>query len=253
MSSSDKEAILVYLRDLAGRLRTESVSSRQVKADGHISPATIFRALGSYSEALRQAGLRPSRSYRRNRETMLAELATLSSGLGRAPSKTEIGENLSFNARHYEREFGSVAKALELLGGGHVNGGQPPSKQVVPAAPVSLAESKSRRKYGPTIEFRGLRQAPTTELGVVFLFGMLAEELGFAVEGIQSGFPDCDAKLRRSDGSYEGVRIEFEYNSKSFQRHGHNAGDCDLIVCWTHDWPNCPVGVIELSSLVQGR
>ena len=184
---------------------------------------------------------------------MLTELTTLRSGLGRAPSKTEINENLSFNARHYDREFGSVANALELLGEEHVNGGQPPPKHVVPAAQVSLAESKLRRKYGPTIEFRGLRHAPTNELGVVFLFGMLAEELGFAVEDIQSGFPDCDAKLKRSDGSYEGVRIEFEYSSRSFERHGHNPNECDLIVCWLHDWTDCPVQVIELSSVVQGR
>ena len=62
MSASDKEAIRTYLKDLAGRLGTESVSSRLVKADGHVSPATIYRAFGSFSEALRQAGLRPSRA-----------------------------------------------------------------------------------------------------------------------------------------------------------------------------------------------
>jgi len=29
---------------------------------------------------------------------------------------------------------------------------------------------------------------------------------------------------------------------------------CDLIVCWVHNWPECPVEVIELSTLrVWGR
>jgi AcrR family transcriptional regulator len=253
MSPSDKQAILSYLKDLAGQLGSESLSTRQVKAAGHISPATIYRAFGGFSEALRQAGLRPSRTYKRNRETMLMELAGLSNSLGRAPSKTEIKENLSVNARHYEKEFGSVAKALALAREEHVNDGEPLPDQVVPAVQVRLTESKTRRKYGPTIGFHGLRHAPTNELGVVFLFGMLAEELGLVVEGIQSGFPDCDAKLKRPDGSYEGVRIEFEYKSKSFERDGHNSNECDLIVCWLHDWANCPLQVIELSSLVQGR
>jgi hypothetical protein len=253
MTPYDKEAILSYLKDLAGQLGSESLSTRQVKADGHISPATIYRGFGGFSEALRQAGLRPSRTYKRNRETMLVELASLSSSLGRAPSKTEIKDNLSVNARHYEKEFGSVAKALALARKEHVNGGEPLPDQMVPAVQVSLTESKKRRKYGPTIGFHGLRHAPTNELGVVFLFGMLAEELGFVVESVQSGFPDCDAKLKQSDGSYEGVRIEFEYKSRSFERDGHNTNECDLIVCWLHDWANCPLQVIELSSLVQGR
>ena len=25
---------------------------------------------------------------------------------------------------------------------------------------------------------------------------------------------------------------------------------CDLIVCWEHNWPECPLEVIELKSLV---
>jgi hypothetical protein len=255
ISSFEKEAILRYLKELAGRLGVTSLSTRQVKKEGHISPTTVIRAFGGFSEALRQAGLRPSRTYKRNREAMLMELASLLDGLGRAPSKTEISENLSLNAGHYEKEFGSVAKALALIKEEHRNSGEPASEQVIPSVRASLtaSKSKSRRKYGPTIDFRGLRYAPTNELGVVLLFGKLAEELGIVVEGVQNGFPDCDAKLKRSDGSYEGVRIEFEYNSQSFERHGHNPNECDLIVCWRHDWTDCPLEVIELSSLVQGR
>ena len=256
MSSMEKEAILAYLKDLAQRLGTTSLSTRQVVADGQICVNTIIRAFGGFSEALRQVGLKPSRVYKRNRQGMLAELAGLVEGLGRPPSKTEINENLTFKARQYENEFGSVAKALALIKGEHPNSGEPTSEQVAPAVRESLTASrskpKSRRKYGCTIDFRGLRYAPTNELGVVLLFGKLAEELGIVVEGVQNGFPDCDAKLKRSDGSYEGVRIEFEYNSQSFERHGHNPNECDLIVCWIHDWSDCPLEVIELSSIVTG-
>ena len=252
MGTSDKQAILSYLKEYAARLDSNTLSTRQVKQDGQISPATIIRAFGGFSEALIQAGLKPSRIYKRNREAMLQELADLIRSLGREPSKTEINENLSCNAGHYEKQFGSLSKALLLITQDRLDKEQNLTKQSASAFQVSLNKSRSRRRYGPTIDFRGLRHAPINELGVVFLFGMLAEELGFVVESVQTGFPDCDAKLKRSDGSYEGVRIEFEYNSKSFESHGHNPDECDLIICWLHDWKDCPVEVIELSSLING-
>jgi len=30
--------------------------------------------------------------------------------------------------------------------------------------------------------------------------------------------------------------------------HGHEWSECDLIVCWEHNWPECPVEVIELKK-----
>jgi len=40
----------------------------------------------------------------------------------------------------------------------------------------------------------GLRHKPANEQGVVLLFGMLAKELGYLIEAVQNGFPDCEAK-----------------------------------------------------------
>jgi hypothetical protein len=45
---------------------------------------------------------------------------------------------------------------------------------------------------------------------------------------------------------WELVRIEFEYESRNFLKHAHKPGDCDLIVCWKQNWPECPVDVVEL-------
>jgi len=103
------------------------------------------------------------------------------------------------------------------------------------------------------LNFRGLQHAPINEQGVVFLFGVVAHELGFLVESIAQGFPDCEAKRRVSgaSGRLEKVRIEFEYRSRSFQEHGHNAHACDLIVCWEDNWPDAPVEVLELRLAIQ--
>jgi hypothetical protein len=36
------------------------------------------------------------------------------------------------------------------------------------------------------------------------------------------------------------VRIEFEFKSRNFRDHGHSPQGCDIIVCWRHNWPECP-------------
>jgi hypothetical protein len=94
---------------------------------------------------------------------------------------------------------------------------------------------------------------PINEQGVVLLFGMLARELGFLVEAVQTGFPDCEAKREFKPGKWKRARIEFEYESRNFLTHGHNSDDCDIIVCWCHNWAECPanIEIVELSKVIQ--
>jgi hypothetical protein len=92
-----------------------------------------------------------------------------------------------------------------------------------------------------------LRYAPENESGVVLLFGLLARELGFAVERVQAGFPDCTALREAGPGRWRRVRIEFEFESRNFALHGHPPDGCDLIVCWRHNWPACPRGLEVLA------
>lgn len=103
---------------------------------------------------------------------------------------------------------------------------------------------------GDLINFRGLVYAPLNENGVVFLFGKIAEDLNMYVEEIKPGFPDCIARRFTGKG-WERVRVEFEYRSSSFKRHGHNPEECDLIICWEHDWNKCPIEVIELKDRIK--
>ncbi|HEY2168933.1 MAG TPA: hypothetical protein VGJ30_04865, partial [Candidatus Angelobacter sp.] len=57
--------------------------------------------------------------------------------------------------------------------------------------------------------------------------------------------------MRRIDAERcQRVRIEFEYESRNFLAHMHPAAHCDLIVCWKHNWKDCPIEVLELSKLV---
>lgn len=112
---------------------------------------------------------------------------------------------------------------------------------------------KGRATCGNPIDFRGLRHEPVNEQGVVFLFGMLAKELGFMVEALQKGFPDCEAKRQIAPDRWQRVNIEFEFESKNFREHGHPVNGCDLIVCWRHNWNDCPerIEVLELSRVIE--
>jgi hypothetical protein len=88
---------------------------------------------------------------------------------------------------------------------------------------------------------------------VIFLFGTVAARLGFVVMRIQAEFPDCEAFREVEPGRWQPIKIEFEFESRRFAAHGHNAKDCDVIVCWQHNWAECPehIEVIELQSVIR--
>ena len=94
--------------------------------------------------------------------------------------------------------------------------------------------------YGDPIAFRGVRHAPVDVGGVIFLFGMVARELGFNVEAMSSGYPRCDAKRQIAPGKWARLRIEFELESRQFRDAGRNPASCDLLICWRDTWPDRP-------------
>jgi hypothetical protein len=110
-----------------------------------------------------------------------------------------------------------------------------------------------RPVLGAPLPLGGLVYAPVNEAGVVFLFGMLAHRLGFRVEYLQSAFPDCEAVRETQPGRWQRVRIEFEYESRNFLTHRHPAAECDVIVCWRHNWAECPLDVVELRREIERR
>jgi len=116
-----------------------------------------------------------------------------------------------------------------------------------------LRKAGIAEQFGAYLEppFRGLQHAPIGEQGVVFLFGLVSRDLKFRVERIDRKYPDCIAKRQVSSKPerWETVRIEFEYRSSSFKK--HDPGGSDFVVCWEHDWPDCPLPVIELKSEIE--
>jgi hypothetical protein len=65
----------------------------------------------------------------------------------------------------------------------------------------------------------------------------------------QSAFPDCEALREVVKGQLQRMKLEFEFESRNFLRHGHRIDGCDGIVCWKHNWKECPLEVIELRKV----
>jgi len=103
---------------------------------------------------------------------------------------------------------------------------------------------------GELLDFRGLVYAPVNENGVILLFGKVTSDLNMRIEEIKRSFPDCIARRFNGRG-WERLLIEFEYKSSNFKRHGHDINSCDIIVCWIHDWKECPIEVIDLKSTLK--
>jgi hypothetical protein len=130
----------------------------------------------------------------------------------------------------------------------------PSGLQWITAACFPRRPLKDRPLLGAPTRLPAFPYEPVNEMGVMVLFSMLAQQLGFVIESVQSGFPDCEAKIEVEPGRWQHFRIEFEFESRGFKVHGHDPDKCDLIICWRHNWKNCPphIQVLELSKIVAG-
>jgi len=115
-----------------------------------------------------------------------------------------------------------------------------------------VEERKKRlRIVGPRSQIPDLVYEPVNEQGVIFLFARYHKELGIEyIEGIQQGFPDAFGRRKIGKTEYEPVDIEFEFKSLDFKNHQHDPNQCDIIVCWEHNWKECPIEVIELKTAI---
>ena len=232
----------------------------------------IFKHFNKWDEALRAAGFDYEPYNRRiEDQAMFSDWAAVARKLGCIPSKTQYEKHGRYSSSVILRragKWGLIPQAFRTFAGG-----RPKWKKILamiadPPVPVRMERRKrafpAPRRYarkfpalpngrplcGEALRIGGMYNTPLNEQGVVFLFAILAADLGLHAESLQSGFPDCEARRLVRTGAWQTVRIEFEYESRNFREHGHPADKCDIIVCWVHNWPECPknLEVIELVS-----
>jgi len=274
----DKNQVLDAIRKCADQLG-HPPSRSEFKSKTGMSEYQVLRHFPSWREAVRAAGLQASSTnVRLDDDTLLNDWGKFVRKIRQIPTRHQYRREGTFSPGVFERHFGpwsgipsrfqefakdkpEWADVLILLPISAPKWQQmsetPLSGEANVLAPASDAQSRPRHSklpdrstYGNPIDFRGLRHEPVNEQGVVFLFGMVAKELGYMVEAIQIGFPDCEAKRQVEGGRWQRVRIEFEFESRNYD---HPIDGCDVVVCWRHNWPDCPlhIEVIALQDVIR--
>ena len=281
----DKQHILNSLAAIARGAGRPPSRSEFISLSG-ISEHQVSQFFPTWNDAVRAAGLLPHTLNVRLEDRALLEDWGLAVRRNRkVPPRRAYRHLGKFDRGTLERRFGSWSKLPEVFRNfahdkpewADVLALLPASRpkpapkrapnlspsedraQDLPSAPCPNANKRryrplhGRPTYGKPMDFRGLRHEPVNEQGVVLLFGMVAKELGYTVEAVQSGFPDCEAKRQIAPQRWQRVQIEFEFESRNFRDHGHSLAGCDIIVCWRHNWPDCPphIEILELSSLLK--
>jgi hypothetical protein len=268
-----RQEIIQEIQRIARELGKDSITLQDFKRYSTISEKKVTYHFGRWNDAVIAAGLQantpnlpPARDSFSD-DDLLAEIGRLWQQLGNRPTIQMMNAKGSYSAWPYQSRWGSFPKAVDeyvrLFGEPVVEEITPCAESVVQvisqspffSIPKTVQQKGGRltpahQFFGEPIDFRGLRYAPINEQGVVYLFGMVSRELGFLVESIRTAFPDCEGKraLDKTGEHWQHVRIEFEYRSKNFVEHGHDPEACDLIVCWIHDWADCPLEILELKS-----
>ena len=279
MAKYSKEKIIEILKNLSKQLGRPNLSLTDIAKV--IPTSAVYHYFGKVSIALKEAGLEATDSHKKGRrepkytdEDLFQALYKVEREIGHEPKVNENNAHGDLSTTTYRVRFGKWRDVLahykkwksenaENLQGFSIQDEIGQSAHTIKGddslmtenqAPLIPADPKKHKPpeqfYGEPIDFRGLRHAPINEQGVVFVFAMVSRELGFNIESIQQGFPDCEGKYLydKKKKHYAKARIEFEYRASSFQEHGHDLNQCDFIVCWENDWPECPVNIIELKT-----
>lgn len=270
----DRQHILDSIAAIARGLGRAPSQSEFVSLAG-ITDYHVLQCFPSWNDAVRAAGLHPNTlNVRLEDSALLKDWGETVRRRRAIPPRHTYRREGKYDPRTIERRLGPWSTLPDVFR--NFAESKPEWADVVALLPVSLPKDergrpsedspssiqpnkvqhvplKDRSTYGNPTHFRGLRHEPVNEQGVVLLFGMLAKELGYMVEAVQTGFPDCEAKRQIGPERWQRVRIEFEFESRNFRDHGHPSNGCDVIVCWRHNWDDCPqhLEILELSNVIK--
>ncbi len=285
-----KEEMIAAIKSCAEQLgKTPTALQVLEMSEGKLTKAHIARRFGGYMRALEACGLkRQDKCQPRSAMEHFINWATIVRKLNKVPTFAEYQAESDVSHRHLQRRFqkwslvhagmlkfiereklenqwGDVA---EIVRQHALNSAMrlpwvttclPDDHGERMATPLAIRTATcpepmpNRPLYGEPILSPVMAHAPTNELGVMVLFGALAHDLGFKIMRVQAAFPDCEAMRRMANGRCQLSLIEFEFESRNFVDHMHDVKGCDLIVCWVHNWKECPLEVIELSRMVGGN
>jgi hypothetical protein len=270
MNEMSKLEIVAVMKECTEKLGHAPSQTELRNATG-VMPWHISKAFGTYGRALKECGLKRTGSgYTVDRRTMFVSWAETVRRLGKVPTAYEYKEHSKCHERTLAKWCGTWKRVpnclLEYMRDQQLEEEWKDVMEVTlkhleqplwndrqsGAIPSAIARPKivyDQPMYGAPMLNSPLAFAPINEMAVVFLFGAVARQLGFVVTRLQKEFPDCEALRRVDRERWQRILIEFEYESRNFLAHEHNVKGCDMIICWRHNWPECPLEVLELGKL----
>jgi hypothetical protein len=256
-----KEEVIAAILKCATNLGR--VPSREELMNHGVSRRDLRKNFGTLRQALRECKLERASGHRKvEMENLFHDWARVARSLKKLPTMKEYGRLGQYSVRPLRTRFVSwnyVPTGLKKFAEGSGLAEQwkdvlalvKDTREPQPTSPLTFAgpfaqTMPGQPTYGTPIHCGALVFAPTNEFGVLFLFGAIADRLGFLVLRVQAEFPDIEALRMVGRDKLQRVRVELEQESRNFLKHGHDPNGCDLIVCWEHNWDECPLEVIEL-------
>jgi len=268
-----REEVVTIIRELAAKLGRTPSRNELAKLTA-VNRNVIRNIFGTYTRALNECRLERAGGGRKLAlEALFRDWAGLVRRLKKIPTTMEYEEMSSYSISPLLNRFktwGRIPGAfmqrakeagwaeewsdvMEIIEAREHEKHEPDKMRAMMADRPEPRMFMNRTFYGPPLNRDPLAHGPTNEAGVLFLFGAMAEELGFIVQHVQTGYPDCEAMREVGPDKWQRVNIELEHRSLNFLKHDHDISKCDLIVCWEHDWPECPLEVIELKKVIKSR
>jgi hypothetical protein len=264
-----REELIAKVQEVARRRGATALSMRPFTREARISNVTIQKLFGTWSKLCEAAGIAAHpRRVTLTDEDIFREMRKTFLDVGVVPALKDFEPAFKYTASVFNRRGWSWTMAkvkfrawAEKHDPSFPYMDQLPNGSAAPSArsgvcrhavdPMSGVHApRGSRLTGDPLGFGAMANAPVNEMGVLALFAMVAERLGYSLELFNPRFPDCEARRRVSGNRWERVLIELEYRSSNFLAHEHDPKGCHMIVCWEADWRPDDIEVLELRSVV---
>jgi hypothetical protein len=239
-----KERIIEEIKRVAEKLEVEGLTQKQFEMNSTIPMETVKYHLGNWEQALKQTEL-PQAPPEKNKPKPKKDSPESSEVKTSPPEKESIEISTDETGSDPQQDVGwelPIQVEEETV-----------DEQKIKFIPQIIKPKQAKTKprtLGEPIQFRGMKFAPVDKKGVIFLFGMIASELGFIIESLSPEFPDCLARrcIDLENNQWEQTRIQFEYCCSEADEDKIQDNGCELIICWINDLKDCPVEILELKS-----
>lgn len=265
-----KEEIIAAVKECAGKLG-HVPSLGEFRRMAQVGKNQVRKNFGTFTQLLTASGLEvQGPGHVVAMKDLFVDWAGMVRREKKIPTMTDYELHSRYSVRPLARRFGfwvnvpagmlEYATREELEGewedvlkiiAAHQQSKEEEAPTSVPPKPLPKSMLLTDRPVYGLPMFAPFSFAPTNEQGVLFVFGGVAHELGLCITRVQQEFPDVEAMREVGPNKCQRVNYELEYESRNFLRHMHPLDGCDGIVCWIHNWPECPLEVIELRKVVE--